>query len=68
MTILKSKNLKDSSSKLSFMTASAEKYGLSVGEKAPDFSTVDTAKNEVSLEALLKNNKGVLINFFRGSW
>ena len=50
------------------MTTNIEKYGLSIGSKAPSFTTVDTEKNEVSLETLLKNFRGVLINFFRGSW
>jgi len=42
--------------------------GLNIGDMAPSFETVDIDKNEVNLTNLLKNNKGVLIDFFRGNW
>lgn len=44
------------------------KRGIPIGSKAPSFETVDTEKKEISLENLLNNNKGVLIDFFRGAW
>ncbi len=40
---------------------------VQVGDKAPDFSLLSTAKSEVSLEALLANGPLVL-SFFRGKW
>lgn len=42
--------------------------GLTIGTKAPNFETVDVDKNDVSLSNLLKNHRGVLIDFFRGNW
>ena len=42
--------------------------GLSVGNKAPLFDTVDLYGNEMILTNLLENYRGVLIDFFRGNW
>ena len=42
--------------------------GLSVGSKAPMFDTNDIDGNNINLNQLLKNNQGVLIDFFRGNW
>lgn len=47
---------------------STPKKGLTIGTKAPNFETVDIDKNEISLSNLLKNHRGVLIDFFRGNW
>lgn len=51
-----------------FMTENTMEFGLAVGEKAPSFETMNTDKIAVSLDDLLKQNKGVLIDFFRGAW
>jgi hypothetical protein len=42
--------------------------GLSVGSKAPVFDTEDIYGNSINLIQLLKNFKGVIIDFFRGNW
>lgn len=42
--------------------------GLSVGSKAPLFDTEDIYGNSINLTQLLKNFKGVIIDFFRGNW
>jgi hypothetical protein len=50
------------------MKNSNKKRGLTIGIKTPHFSTIDIDHNKVTLEGLLKENKGILIDFFRGSW
>ncbi|MFX1392775.1 MAG: hypothetical protein ACFFAH_04290 [Promethearchaeota archaeon] len=47
---------------------SIPKKGLTVGIKAPNFETLDIDKININLSNLLKNHKGVLIDFFRGNW
>ncbi len=42
--------------------------GLSVGEKVPQFSITDGDGNKIDLSEILQNNKGLLIDFFRGVW
>jgi hypothetical protein len=42
--------------------------GLSVGEIAPKISTKDINGNEINSEELLRENRGLLIDFFRGAW
>ncbi|MFX1340446.1 MAG: hypothetical protein ACFFDK_17690 [Promethearchaeota archaeon] len=42
--------------------------GLPIGSKAPNIETTDIDENEVNLTVLLKNHRGVLIDFFRGGW
>jgi hypothetical protein len=41
-----------------------------VGQKAPDFTLPDTARNPVTLSALIAqpHTKGVLLVFYRGYW
>ncbi|MFC4210866.1 peroxiredoxin family protein [Pedobacter lithocola] len=47
--------------------ANAQK-GLSVGAKAPSFSGVDQNGKKISLQALLKEHKSVVLFFYRGQW
>jgi peroxiredoxin len=42
--------------------------GLSLGEKAPMIDTEDIDGENVNLNDLLNRFRGVLIDFFRGSW
>ncbi|MFX1443571.1 MAG: hypothetical protein ACFFHV_09175 [Promethearchaeota archaeon] len=42
--------------------------GLPIGSKAPLIETTDIDDNEVNLAIMLKNHRGVLIDFFRGGW
>lgn len=46
----------------------AKNRGLSKGTTAPEFSTRDAYNNKISLNDILKNNRGLLIDFFRGTW
>lgn len=39
-----------------------------VGQKAPDFTLIDTGGNRVSLNETLGRQKGVLLVFYRGYW
>jgi hypothetical protein len=39
-----------------------------VGQKAPDFTLVDTSGKQVSLADTLSKQKGVLLVFYRGYW
>ena len=41
---------------------------LTVGQKAPGFVLLDTAGKQVSSADLLKNNRGLLLIFYRGYW
>lgn len=47
--------------------ANAQK-GLSAGAKAPAFSGIDQNGKKVSLNALLKEHKSVVLFFYRGQW
>ena len=40
---------------------------VKVGDKAPDFSLINTSKTESSLSTLLANGP-VVLSFFRGRW
>lgn len=42
--------------------------GLSEGTTAPNIHTRDIYNNEINLNKLLEENKGVLLDFFRGVW
>jgi len=50
------------------MSEEQNKFGLPVGTKAPLFEAVDVEKQPVNLQDLLTENKGVLLDFFRGAW
>lgn len=43
-------------------------FGLSLGDKAPLIDTLDVLDNEINLIEILKSNRGLLIDFFRGAW
>jgi len=42
--------------------------GLSVGEKAPQFSITDVNGSKIDLSEILQKYRGLLIDFFRGIW
>jgi len=42
--------------------------GLPINSRAPEITTFDVNGNELSLKKLLKDYRGVLIDFFRGNW
>jgi len=43
--------------------------GIDVGKIAPDFSSIDvTTNSQFKLADAIKSYKGVVINFYRGSW
>lgn len=45
-----------------------ENIGLTIGSKAPIIDTKDVFDNEINLNTLLEKNRGVMIDFWRGSW
>jgi len=47
--------------------APAEKTGIEVGEKAPEFTLKDQNGEEVSLSALIKDSKSVALVFYRSA-
>ena len=50
------------------MTVSDSEKGLQIGSKAPMIDTVDIHGNKINLTELLQENRGLLIDFFRGAW
>jgi peroxiredoxin len=42
--------------------------GLHAGQRAPDFTLSDANGKPVNLSELLKNNRAVLLIFYRGYW
>lgn len=42
--------------------------GLPINSRAPEITTFDVTGNEISLKILLKDYRGVLLDFFRGNW
>ncbi|MHA2288023.1 MAG: hypothetical protein ACXABG_04470 [Promethearchaeota archaeon] len=50
------------------MTASESEKGLQIGSKAPMIDTVDIHGNKINLTELITENRGLLIDFFRGAW
>ncbi|WP_316736581.1 peroxiredoxin family protein [Pedobacter aquatilis] len=42
--------------------------GLKVGDKAPDFVAKNSDGKEIKLKELLKENKSVVLFFYRGQW
>ncbi|TXT63414.1 MAG: Peroxiredoxin [Promethearchaeota archaeon] len=46
----------------------AEGKGLAVGDKAPEFTTININGENIILSEILKNNNSVLIDFFIGVW
>ena len=44
------------------------KYGLQLGTKAPQIDTNDIFDNQINLIKILKEYRGVILDFFRGSW
>jgi hypothetical protein len=41
--------------------------GIAVGQRAPDFTVLDTSRNSVTLEELVRGGK-VMLFFYRGGW
>ena len=50
------------------MTFSDSEKGLLVGSQAPMIDTVDIHGNQINLTDILQENRGLLIDFFRGAW
>ncbi len=50
------------------MTVSNSEKGLKTGNKAPMIDTVDIHGNQINLTNILQENRGLLIDFFRGAW
>ncbi|MBY9020358.1 MAG: hypothetical protein KGD67_04810 [Candidatus Lokiarchaeota archaeon] len=50
------------------MTVSNSEKGLKTGSKAPMIDTVDIYGNEIKLNDILQESRGLLIDFFRGAW
>jgi hypothetical protein len=46
----------------------AANAGLQVGQPAPDFNLLDANGKPVALSELLKNNRAVVLIFYRGYW
>ncbi|MCO5949774.1 peroxiredoxin family protein [Mucilaginibacter flavidus] len=53
---------------LFFMLQASAQNGLKAGEKAPKFIATDNAGKSISLPALLKQHKSVVLFFYRGQW
>jgi peroxiredoxin len=53
---------------LFFTLQASAQNGLKVGEKAPKFIATDNAGKTLSLPALLKQHKSVVLFFYRGQW
>jgi len=45
-----------------------DKGDLPLGSKAPKINAKDTEGNKITLNKILDNHKGLLIDFFRGAW
>ncbi len=50
------------------MTVSNSEKGLKTGSKAPMIDTVDIHGEKINLTDVLQENRGLLIDFFRGAW
>jgi len=50
------------------MTVSNSEKGLMTGSKAPMIDTVDINGEKINLTDILQENRGLLIDFFRGAW
>lgn len=50
------------------MTVSNSEKGLKTGSKAPNIDTVDINGEKINLNEILNENRGLLIDFFRGAW
>ncbi len=50
------------------MTVSHSEKGLHIGSKAPMIDTVDVLGKKINLTNILQENRGLLIDFFRGAW
>jgi len=50
------------------MTVSNSEKGLKTGSKAPTIDTVDINGEKINLNEILKEKRGLLIDFFRGAW
>jgi peroxiredoxin len=44
------------------------KFGLMIGTIAPQFKKNDVLDNQINLAKILKENSGVILDFFRGAW
>ena len=50
------------------MTVSNSEKGLMTGSKAPMIDTLDIYGKIINLTDILRNYRGLLIDFFRGAW
>ena len=50
------------------MTVSNSEKGLMTGTKAPMIDTVDIHGKIINLTDIIIENRGLLIDFFRGAW
>ena len=50
------------------MTVSNSEKGLKTGSKAPAIDTVDINGEKINSNDILKEKRGLLIDFFRGAW
>ena len=50
------------------MTVSNSEKGLKTGSMAPMIDTVDIHGEKINLTDILQENRGFLIDFFRGAW
>lgn len=53
---------------LLFSVPAFSQTGLKVGDKAPDFSASDQNGKKTDLKTELKNNKSLVVFFYRGEW
>lgn len=53
---------------LLFSCSSQAQMGLKVGDKAPEFIAKNSDGKEINLKQLLKENKSVVLFFYRGQW
>ncbi len=47
---------------------SIPELGLPIGTIAPVINTKDVFENTVNLTELLRDNRGIIVDFFRGAW
>jgi len=45
-----------------------EHKGLKIGTAAPNVEAEDIDGTKINLKELLKENQGIIIDFFRGTW
>ena len=47
---------------------SSPEFGLLIGTIAPVINTKDVFENIINLTELLRDNHGIIVDFFRGAW